>query len=88
MIIDPAVVTIILAVGGIGVVGLTEMLKRLFNAQDFWVYLISLGVSAGATAFILATSGAFSWIALAIYTFIVFLEANGIYKAMAKSKTA
>ena len=88
MVIDPAVVTLILAVGGIGVVGLTEMIKRFFKAQDFWVYLISLGVSAGATAFILATSGAFSWIALAGYTLVVFLEANGIYKAVAKPKAA
>ena len=88
MVIDPTVVTLILTVGGIGVVGLTEMIKRLFKAQDLWVYVISLVVSAGATAFILATSSAFSWIALAGYTFVVFLEANGIYKAVAKPKTA
>jgi len=81
---DPALVVTILAFGGIGVTGLTEMLKRFLKAEDFWAYVISLVVSAGATAFILVQGSAFAILPFAIYTIIVFLEANGLYKIVAK----
>jgi len=82
--IDPALVVTILAFGGIGVTGLTEMIKRFLKAEDFWVYVISLVVSAAATAFILVQASSFAVLPFAIYTIIVFLEANGIYKFVAK----
>ena len=85
MSIDPTVVALILGVGGIGVLGLTEMIKRLLKFEGVLVYLLSLVVSAAATAFTLATTSAFTWPAFAIYTVIVFLEANGIYKATVKT---
>ena len=82
--VDPAVVAAILAVGGVGVVGLTDMLKRLFKVGGIYAYLINLGVSVAATAFILATSGVFTVPALVVYTIVVFLEANGVYKTINK----
>lgn len=85
--VDPAVVTSILAFGGVGVVGLTEMVKRLLRAEGFVAYLLSFVISALATAFILAVSGGFNLGALAVYTVLVFLEANGIYKVVRKNGT-
>jgi len=85
MIIDPIIVAAILGVAGIGVVGLTEMIKRLLKAGGLVAYLISFVVSAAATAFVLATSQAFSFIPFVFYTVVVFLEANGIYKATSKT---
>jgi len=81
---DPNVVATILAVAGVGVVGITEMIKRFLHADGFVAYLISLIVSAGATAFTLVTAGTFNWISFAIYTALVFLEANGLYKVVKK----
>ena len=82
--LDPVLVATILAFGGIGVTGITEMLKRLFKASGFWAYVISLAVSAGATAFILVQASAFALSPFLLYTIVVFLEANGIYKVVAK----
>jgi len=81
---DPGIVVAILAFVGIGVTGLTEMIKRLFKASGVLAYVISLVVSAAATAFTLAQAQAFSWIPFAVYTIVVFLEANGIYKFVKK----
>ena len=84
MTIDLGIVSAILAVAGIGVTGLTEMIKRFFKASGIWAYVISLVVSAGATAFILIQAGSFAWIPFAVYTILVFGEANGIYKVIKK----
>jgi len=84
MTIDPGVVAAILAVAGIGVTGLTEMIKRLFKASGIVAYIISLIVSAGATAFVLIQAGSFAWVSFAIYTIVVFVEANGLYKVIKK----
>lgn len=81
---DPALVTAILAIAGIGVTGLTEMIKRLFKASGYAAYIISFLVSAAATALTLAQAGSFAVLPFAIYTVIVFLEANGIYKFVKK----
>ena len=86
--LDPVLVATILAFGGIGVTGLTEMLKRLFKASGFWAYAISLVISAGATAFILVQASALSISPFIFYTIIVFLEANGLYKIVAKPNVA
>ena len=81
---DPNVVLAILAFVGIGVTGLTEMIKRLFKASGAAAYVISLAVSAAATAFTLAQAASFAWLPFAVYTIVVFLEANGIYKFVKK----
>ena len=81
---DPEVVVTILAFAGIGVTGLTEMIKRLFKASGIVAYIISLIVSAGATAFVLIQAGSFAWVSFAIYTIVVFVEANGLYKVIKK----
>jgi len=85
MTIDPAVLAAIMGIAGIGVVGLTEMIKRFLKAVGVGAYIISAAVSAVATAFILTTSGAFAVIPFILYTLFVFLEANGIYKVAKKT---
>lgn len=82
--IDPAIVMAILAFCGIGVTGITEMVKRLLKASGILAYVISLVVSALATAFVLYQSAQFTVLWFIIYTIIVFLEANGIYKVIKK----
>jgi hypothetical protein len=84
MLVDPAVVAAILAFAGIGVVGITEMVKRLFGVEGLWAYIISAVVSAAATAFTLYQAASFGWLPFVLYTLFVFLEANGIYKAINK----
>jgi hypothetical protein len=82
---DPAVVATILAIAGIGVLGITEMIKRFLKAEGVVAYLISLAVSAAATAFVLLQAGTFGVVPFIGYTILVFIEANGIYKAVAKT---
>jgi hypothetical protein len=82
---DPAVVATILAIAGVGVLGITEMIKRFLKAEGVVAYLISLAVSAAATVFVLLQAGTFGLVPFVGYTILVFLEANGIYKAVAKT---
>ena len=77
---DPQVVLAILAFAGIGVTGITEMIKRLFKADGVLAYVISFVISGVATAFVLIQATAFAVLPMVIYTIIVFLQANGIYK--------
>ena len=81
---DPEIVVAILAFAGIGVVGLTEMLKRLLKASGFAAYAVSFLVSAAATVFTLISLGQLTLVAVIVYTILVFVEANGIYKAIKK----
>lgn len=76
---------ILLGVGGLTVVGLTEMIKRFFNLEGLWAYVLSAVVSAAATAYFLLSGGGFAWIPFVGYTIFVFLVANGIYKTIAKT---
>jgi hypothetical protein len=87
MIIDPTIVTAIIATGilGFGVAALTEMLKRLLNATGVGAYICSLVVSAGATAYYLASTNIFTVVAFVVYTILVFLTANGFYKLVVKA---
>lgn len=79
---DPATVELILlGVGGLTVVGLTQMLKTWFKASGVLAYVISGAVSAIGTAYYLVKAGTFSWPAFIGYAVFVFLAANGIYKA-------
>lgn len=80
--IDSSIVVIILAgIGGIGVVGITEMIKKALKATGVAAYFISLVVSAGATAYYLISTSTFAAFPFIGYTVLVFLAANGIYKA-------
>ena len=81
---NAAIIAAILGFVGIGILGFTEMIKRLFKAGGIWGYVISFAVSAIATAIILAQMSMFSWLYFALYTIAVFLEANGIYKVARK----
>jgi hypothetical protein len=79
---NPAVVELILlGLGGLSVVGITQMIKAWLKATGILAYVISGVVSAAATAYVLTTTGGFTIPAFAGYTIFVFLAANGIYKA-------
>jgi hypothetical protein len=84
---DPAVVDaiIVTGIGGLGVAALTELIKRLLKAAGVLAYVISGVVSAAATAMYLVTSGSWDILSFAIYSVLVFLSANGIYKFSAKA---
>jgi len=82
--IDPKIVLAILAFAGIGVTGLTEMLKRMFKVDGVWAYVVSFAVSGAATAFILIQASTFAVLPMIVYTIVVFLEANGLYKVIKK----
>ena len=84
MTIDHSVVLTILAFAGVGVAGATEMLKRMLKWDGFKAYLISFVVSAAATIFTLVQMAAFAWLPVVVYTIVVFMEANGIYKIIKK----
>ncbi len=66
---------------GLTVVGVTEMIKRFLKATGAAGYLISLAVSAGATAYYLVSNHIFTILGMIGYTVGTFLVANGIFKA-------
>lgn len=80
---DTAIVDLILTgVGGLTVVGVTEIIKNFLKAKGVGAVLISLLVSAGFTAYyFLGVVQAFSIFPFAGYTLLVFATANGIFKA-------
>lgn len=80
---DTAIVDLILTgVGGLTVVGVTEIIKNFLKAKGVGAVLISLLVSAGFTAYyFLGVVQAFSILPFAGYTLLVFATANGIFKA-------
>jgi hypothetical protein len=81
---DSAIVELILAgVGGLTVVGITQMVKTWLKVSGVLAYVISGAVSAAATAYCLVKAGAFTIPAFVGYAVFVFLAANGIYKAKA-----
>lgn len=83
---DPATVDLILAgVAGLTVLGITQMVKVWLKASGALAYVISGAVSAAATAYYLVKSGGFTVPVFVGYTVFVFLAANGIYKATAKT---
>lgn len=74
-----------LSIGGIGVLGLTEILKRTLlklipQGGQIVGYAASLIVSAAATAYYQYTTTGFEVLTFAIYTILVFATANGIFK--------
>lgn len=79
---DPTVVeTIMLGAMGLTVLGITEMLKKWLKATGVAAYAVSLVVSAAGTAYYLIQGHIFTIPSMIGYTLLVFLSANGIYKA-------
>lgn len=79
---DPSIVTIIMAGAlGLTVVGVTEMVKKWIKATGVAAYLISFIVSAAGTAYYLISTATFTIPSMIGYSILVFLSANGIYKA-------
>ena len=87
--IDPTIVTAIMALFGIGVIGIIETVKRIFGTAGKAVVnlIITTAVSLAATAAYLAYSNIFTWPLFIIYGILVFGEASGLYHVFAK-KTA
>ena len=80
---DNATVQLILTgIGGLTVVGVTEIVKNFLKAKGVGAVLISLAVSAGFTAYYcLAIAPPFNILTFGGYTLLVFATANGIFKA-------
>ncbi|KKL62961.1 hypothetical protein LCGC14_2179920 [marine sediment metagenome] len=87
--IDPTIVTAIMALFGIGVIGIVEFVKRIFGTTGKAVvnFIITAVVSAGATAAYLVQADMFSIGMFIIYSILIFGEASGLYHVFAK-KTA
>ena len=73
---------ILTGIGGLTVVGVTEIVKNFLKLKGVGAILISLVVSAGFTAYyFLAVAPPFALLPFAGYTLLVFATANGIFKA-------
>jgi len=79
--VDPAIV---LAIMGIGVIGIIETIKRLTGLAGIGAIILAFAVSFGATAYYLYQAGTFTIIALILYGLIVFGEASGLYHIFSK----
>lgn len=77
---DPAMVSAILGIGGIGLVYVINLLKSLLKLQDKPAVLLVLAVSAIATAVVLAIAHGLTILPFVIYTAAVFGEMTGWYK--------
>ena len=79
---DQGIVALILAgIGGIGVVGVTQILKNFLKASGVGAVIISLIVSAGFTAYYLISTSTFTPVLMIGYSLLVFASANGLFKA-------
>lgn len=90
--LDEGTLAAILGAFGLGVLGITQLLKQILKVEkwdprlkDVAGYGLSLVVSAGATAFVLASSDMFTVARFAIYSVGVWGEVNGIWKAIKKA---
>jgi hypothetical protein len=81
---DPAVVTAILALFGIGLVYVINLLKNLLKVADKPAVLLVLAVSAAATAIVLLVAGGFALGPFIIYTAAVFGEMTGWWRLTKK----
>lgn len=70
---------------GLGVLALTEMIKRLLKWEGNLAYVISAVVSAAATAVYMIGKQGFNITGFLILTVLVFMIANGLYKTIAKT---
>lgn len=76
--IEIAMAIFLTGIGGVSVTAATTLIKRLINAQGYFVIAISVIVSAGAVLIYLIPFGFVLWKFL-VLTVIVALAANGIY---------
>jgi hypothetical protein len=83
--IEPGIVTAIMALFGIGVIGIIQMLKVFLKLDGLGAKILAFVVSFGATAIYLLQIKTFTVLALVIYGLIVFGEASGLYKVFNKS---
>ena len=68
--------------GGVGVKGITEMAKKLLGVSGALAVALSALVSVGAVAwFYVAAHMSLNVVYFIIYAALVFLQANGLYKA-------
>jgi uncharacterized membrane protein HdeD (DUF308 family) len=80
--LDPTIVQVILGgVLGLTVLGVTEVIKKFLKVSGIWGYIISLLVSAAATAYYLVSNHLFTVVLMIGYTLYVWATANGIFKA-------
>ena len=82
---DPAVVSAILGLFGIGLVYFVNLLKNLLKVQDKPAVLLVLAVSAAATAGVLLVAKGFALLPFVIYTAAVFGEMTGWFKLTKKT---
>ena len=78
--IDNGIVTAIMALFGIGVIGIIQTLKVFLKLDGLGAKILAFVVSFGATAVYLLQVNAFTVLALVIYGLLVFGEASGLYK--------
>jgi len=82
MSIDPAIVTAIMALFGIGVIGIVQTLKNLLKLEGAAAIVLTFIVSFLATALYLFQAHLFSIVGLILYGLIVFGEASGLYRVL------
>jgi hypothetical protein len=84
MIVDSSIVFAILAIFGIGVLGVVQTLKNLLKLDGTGALILTAVVSFAATAAYLIQAHTFAWPNLIIYGLLVFGEASGLYKIVKK----
>mgnify|MGYP005839741509 CR=1 FL=1 len=78
--IAKAEIIFLAGIGGFSVLALVEILKRVLKTSGWGTRIVSVIVSAGATAYYLVTAGGgFNLLKFVIFTVVVVLAANGIY---------
>jgi hypothetical protein len=85
--VDDSVVAGIMALFGIGVLGIIQTLKSLLKWDGTKALIIAAAVSLAATGAYLAIHSIFTVIAWLIYSAIVFGEASGLYKLIVSKPT-
>jgi hypothetical protein len=90
MTIDQSTLAAILALLGGGLVtALTQALKKWLGIEGGWKAMaLAALLSIGGTAYVLVSAGAFTVLALVIYSAVVFGTTTGLYKLSAKSSNA
>jgi len=85
--VQPEMVAAIMALFGIGLMGIIETLKRILKLEGVGAIILALVVSLAGTAIILVQASAWSVLAFIVYGLVVFGEASGLYHVFVK-KTA
>ena len=79
MSVDPEIFAAIMAIFGVGVIGIVETVKRILKLDGAGALIATAVVSFGATAAYLVQTSSFAVVSLIIYGLIVFGEASGLY---------